>query len=79
MENSQEINKLKSCLMIEIPRNIAHTKSDKDITCECSECNHKITASADFNSNGRLLKVYFPIHTCPNCGADIVRFVLYKI
>ena len=67
----------KICSMIEIKQDTPHTPDDHDFHCACSECGTSITASADFDNNGRLLKVRFPICYCPNCKADIEQFIQY--
>lgn len=78
METSKEINVLQSCAMIEIKQENEHSELDKKICCECSECGTRITADAEFDSNGKLRKVAFPLNYCPNCRADIEKFIQYK-
>ena len=72
------MDEMKTCEMLEVKPDHPHTNRDHDLHCVCSECGTKITATADFSQDGRLLKVRFPIRYCPNCSADIVKFVLYS-
>ena len=71
------MDEMKTCKMLEVKPNQPHTNRDRYLHCVCSECEAKIAANADFTKDGRLIKVYFPTHYCPNCRADIVKFVLY--
>ncbi len=71
------MDKSETCAMIEIKPERPHYGNDHDFHCACSECGAKITARADFSQDGQLLKVRFPIRYCPNCSADIVKFVQY--
>ncbi len=64
--------------MVELKPDHPHTDKDHDFHCMCSECGTSVTASANFTQEGRLLKVRFPIRYCPNCRADIVKFVQYS-
>lgn len=70
-------DEIKVCSMVEIKQETAHTPDDHDFHCVCSECGTSITANADFGADGRLLKVRFPICYCPNCKADIEKFIQY--
>lgn len=67
-----------TCSMNELKPDEKHTAQDRMILCECSNCKHTITATAEFDDDGRLLKACFPINYCPNCKAEIERFVQYQ-
>lgn len=71
-------NDFKTCAMVEVKQERKHFELDKKICCECSECRTRITADAEFDNNGRLIKVAFPLCYCPNCRADIEKFIQYK-
>ena len=67
----------KVCSMNEIKPIRKHEIYDHNFVCECSLCNNRITATADFDKKGNLTKVYYHINFCPNCGAEIEKFVQY--
>lgn len=71
------MEEIKVCSMVEIKQDTAYTPDDHDFHCVCSVCGTNITANADFGKDGRLLKVCFPICYCPNCKADIEKFIQY--
>ena len=72
------MNENKTCFMNELKPEHRHTAQDRTLLCECSNCKHTITATAEFDNNGRLLKACFPINYCPNCKAEIQGFNLYQ-
>lgn len=72
------MNAKKTCSMVELKPEHKHTAKDRLLYCECSNCKNRITASAEFDKGGNLIKVSFPINYCPNCKAEIERFTLYQ-
>ena len=68
----------KICSMVELKPEHKHTADDRLLYCECSICKSRITAMADFDAEGTLVKVVFPLNYCPNCKAEIERFILYR-
>lgn len=68
----------KTCSMIELKPEHKHTADDRSIYCECNVCKSRIIAMADFDKEGHFVKATFPLNHCPNCKAEIERFILYR-